>query len=164
MKYFKNCPMCKGSLKWKTPEGVKRLVCPECGWINYLNPIPAVACVVKDESGGVLMVKRAVAPQIGKWSLPSGFMELYEEPEKAVLRELEEETGLKGKIIRLIGVYSQSSKEYGTVLTVGYAVKAIGGQLRAGDDASDAGFKKVPAVSKIPFKSHRNMLIGEGFK
>ncbi|MFC2062307.1 NUDIX hydrolase, partial [Elusimicrobiota bacterium] len=133
MEYFKNCPICKKKLSWKRIEDRKRLKCTGCGWINYLNPLPAVACLAVDKTGAVLMIKRAVGPQIGRWALPSGFIELEETPQEAALRELKEETGLEGKVENLIGVYRQVSNYYGAVLTIGYRIKITGGKLEPGD-------------------------------
>lgn len=158
MKHFKFCPICSTEVEWKNIDGVKRLQCPDCEWIKYLNPLPAAAGVVINEKKKILLVKRAVEPEVGKWSLPAGFIELYETPEEAVLRELEEETGIKGKIESLIGVYAQSSKKYGGVLTVGYLVRRLSGELKHGDDVSDVKFDEIKDLSTIPFESHRKML------
>ncbi len=157
MNPYRFCPHCKSDLKRKEVDGIDRLICPACGWINYLNPIPAVACLVK-EKGRILLVKRGVEPKKGEWSLPAGFMELKETPEDATLRELKEETGLEGKVEELIGVYSQPSENYSTVLTVGYRVVKRAGAIRPGDDADDAGFKKINNPKDLPFTSHRRML------
>lgn len=158
MKEFIYCPMCAAELRRISIEGKNRLSCTTCSWVNYLNPVPVVACLVRNSQGEVLLVKRAVEPGIGKWSLPSGFLELDETPREAALRELEEETGLKGSAVKLIGVYTQCSEMYGTVLTVGYLMEAVSGRLKPGDDASDAKFCRVTDPDEIPFESHRKML------
>ncbi|MGM0441082.1 MAG: NUDIX domain-containing protein [Elusimicrobiota bacterium] len=160
---YKYCPICTSPLEEDYIDGQKRFHCIACGWIDYRNPVPAVACIVKQKNK-FLLVKRGVNPQKGKWSLPAGFMELYEKPEEAVLRELKEETGLEGKVEKLIGVYSQPSKNYGTVLTIGYLVKEITGVLLGGDDVKAAKFSKIEDVKDIPFTSHRKMLIDIGFR
>lgn len=158
MEQFKYCPFCRNTLERKDIEGRKRQICPECGWINYVNPVPAVSCVVRDKNNNILLVKRAVEPQKGKWSLPAGFIEIDESTEGAAKRELKEETGLDGKDFKLIGVYIQSSRKYGKVLTVGYSVGQVNGELRAGGDVDGVKFKRIEDLSGIPFKSHRNML------
>ncbi len=160
---YKYCPLCRTSLEKVKLDNQNRNRCPSCGWINYRNPVPAVACVVK-KGTKYLLVKRAVEPQKGKWSLPAGFMELHEKPEEAVLRELKEETGLKGEVEELIGVYAQPSKSYGTVLTLGYSVKNFTGKLSGGDDVDEAKFFKIDSLRDIPFSSHRKMLIDSGFR
>lgn len=158
MKQFKYCPNCTGLLEPSEIEGRTRLLCTGCGWINYINPVPTTACVVRDTEGKILLVKRAVEPELGKWSIPSGFMEIDETPEDACLRELEEETGLKGKISGLIGVYVEPNETYGAVLTIGYLVEEIGGRLAPGDDASDVRFTAIKDADSLPFESHRKIL------
>ncbi|HWF21696.1 MAG TPA: NUDIX domain-containing protein [Acidimicrobiales bacterium] len=54
--------------------------------------VGAVALV----DGSILLVRRARAPQAGRWSVPGGHVEPGERPEDAVVRELAEETGLSG--------------------------------------------------------------------
>lgn len=163
MKKFRYCPLCRTKLQSADIDGRDRLYCISCGWINYLNPIPAVACIVNDARGRTLLVKRAVEPEKGKWSLPAGFMELDEKPSQAILRELKEETGLTGRIESLIGVYTQSSRVYKSVLTIGFVVERTGGRLKPGDDVSDVDFRTIKNVRKIPFMSHRKMLKEAGF-
>lgn len=77
-----------------------------------------------------------------------------EKPEKAALRELYEETGLKGKIELLLGVTSSNSELYNTILMVGYLVKNFKGILKAGDDAIDAAFFNSDELPEIAFDSH----------
>ncbi|MCP2603878.1 NUDIX hydrolase [Candidatus Aminicenantes bacterium AC-708-M15] len=143
-------------------EKRKRLICPKCGWIKYENPLPSVAALVRNERGEVLLVRRGVEPGKGKWALPSGFIEIEENPEKACLRELKEETGLKGKKIELIGVYSQRSRLYRKVLIIGYEIQA-NGKLIPGSDSVDAKFFSVKNLPRIPFSSHRK-IIKDAFK
>ncbi|MGC1783861.1 MAG: NUDIX hydrolase [Acidobacteriaceae bacterium] len=56
-------------------------------------PIVGVGAIVI-EGGNVLLVRRAREPFLGQWSLPGGAVELGETLERAVVREVEEETGL----------------------------------------------------------------------
>jgi 8-oxo-dGTP diphosphatase len=106
----------------------------------------------------VLLVKRSVEPKKGFWCLPGGFMELDENPEHAALRELAEETGLKGRIDMLLGVSSNPSAQYHTVLMVGYLVKSYSGSLLAGDDAKDVHFFNFNELPDIAFKSHASFI------
>ena len=154
---FKYCPQCGSGLKSKKIDQEKRLVCPKCRWVNYENPLPSSAALVKNKKDEILLVKRGVEPGKGKWALPSGFIEIDETPEKACLRELKEETGLKGEIMRLVGVYSQRSDLYRNVLIIGYEVEASG-NLSPGSDSERAEFFPPDRLPDIPFSSHRKMI------
>lgn len=159
---FKYCPLCGSELEGKKEEGRRRLFCPKCRWVNYENPLPSAAAFVKNRRNEILLVKRGVEPGVGKWALPSGFIEIEETPEKACLRELEEETGLRGEIVRLIGVYSQKSLLYKNVLIIGYEIKAEG-ILSPGSDSLRADFFSPVKLPTIAFSSHREM-IRDGLK
>ena len=58
----------------------------------------------------ILLVKEALGLYEGKWSLPKGHVNLGEDTETAVLRELHEETGTRGYIIGLAAVRSTLNK------------------------------------------------------
>jgi ADP-ribose pyrophosphatase YjhB (NUDIX family) len=148
------CHYCGAELTEKIFEGSLRLFCEQCDEPIYENPIPATCLVVVDNKNRVLLVKRNVEPKQGEWCLPGGFMELGETPEKAALRELKEETGLSGQIDMLLGVSSNPSQQYHTVLIVGYLVKSYTGTLVAGDDADDVAYFHYSELPGIAFESH----------
>jgi ADP-ribose pyrophosphatase YjhB (NUDIX family) len=152
------CLYCGNGLAKKFVEGALRLFCEHCNEPIYENPIPATCLVVVDNRDRVLLVKRSVEPKKGSWCLPGGFMELGESPEKAALRELKEETGLSGRIEMLLGVSSNPSSLYHTVLMVGYLVRHYSGTLIAGDDADDAACFHYAELPEIAFESHERFI------
>ena len=152
------CPYCGTRLTEKICEGSPRLFCEHCDEPIYENPIPASCLVVVDNINRVLLVKRSVEPKKGFWCLPGGFMELGESPEKAALRELKEETGLSGRIEMLLGVSSNPSAQYHTVLMVGYLIRQYTGTLIAGDDADDAVYFHYDELPEIAFESHERFI------
>jgi len=158
MRKKKFCHYCGTELSEKFCEGRLRFFCEHCNGILYENPVPATCLVVVDKQERVLLVKRSVAPKKGLWCLPGGFIELGEAPEQAALRELKEETGLSGKIDMLLGVSSNPSTLYHSVLMVGYMVKTYSGTLIAGDDADDAGYFHYHEMPVIAFESHRSFI------
>lgn len=151
------CPFCGHHLIRKWCEGADRLYCERCSGPIYENPTPAT-CTVVVKNSQVLLVKRNVAPKVGFWCLPGGFMELGERPEQAALRELKEETGLSGNIDRLLGVTSNPSPAYDTVLMLGYLVRQFSGNLEPGDDASAATYYPIHQLPEIAFDSHRHFI------
>ncbi len=162
MDEYRYCPLCSKKLILKVVEGRKRKVCSSCGWVWYNNPLPSVVCFLK-KGNKVLLIKRGVEPGKGKWALPSGFMEQEETPEQACLRELEEETGIKGKIKKLIAVYTEFTTIYGNVLLIVYEVEYVKGELKPGEDAQEAKFFDLRALPEIAFKSHEK-IIREAFR
>jgi ADP-ribose pyrophosphatase YjhB (NUDIX family) len=149
------CHFCGGALTEKTVDGQRRLFCPNCGVPIYENPVPATCLVTVDADERLLLVKRSVEPKKGYWCLPGGFMELRETPEAAGLRELSEETGLAGRIDRLLGVVTNTSTQYDTVLMVGYLVTSFQGAPVPGDDAAAVDWFAYPRLPEIAFESHR---------
>lgn len=105
MNYCSNCG--SKNLKNQIPDGdnLARIICQECGKIHYQNPRVIVGCLpVYDDK--IVICKRAIDPCRGMWNLPAGFMENGERAEDGALRELKEETGLEGQIIKLHCIYS----------------------------------------------------------
>ncbi len=139
-------------------EDRKRLVCPECGWVNYENPLPSVVIFVKNRGNKILLIKRGVEPGKGKWALPSGFIESDESPEETALRELYEETGISGRIKRLIGVYSEPTETYGRVLLIAYEAEFLDGHPKPGSDTVEVGFFSREEMPDIPFASHNAII------
>lgn len=159
---FSICPICGTALTARQIEERPRLACPACGWIRYENPLPCAAALVRNPAGEVLLVKRGVEPGYGNWALPSGFIEIEESPKMACLRELKEETGLDGRILRLIGVYSQESAVYKSVIIIGYEVDVFG-EIQAGSDSLAAEFFPPQNLPEIVFITHRQM-VADGLK
>jgi 8-oxo-dGTP diphosphatase len=154
------CPYCGFQLIEKFYENRDRLFCTRCNGPIYENPVPAACLVVTDKKGHILLVQRSVDPHKGSWCLPGGFIELGESPERAALRELYEETGLTGQIHQLLGVTTNPSQLYESVLLVGFWVTTYTGTLIAGDDASDAAYFPHGNLPEIAFESHLKFIRG----
>jgi len=109
--------------------------------MSYKGPALAVDCVVFDGAGRLLLVRRKHAPFAGQYALPGGFVEKGETVEAAALRELKEETGVEGEIVRLVGVYSDPARDpRGHVVSVAFLVRTEETEALAGDDADAAEF------------------------
>ncbi len=139
-------------------EGKVRPICSFCGWVYYKNPVPAVAVVVLNERGELLLIKRKFEPNIGEWALPSGYMEVYMSPEENALEELAEETGLQGEISHCIGWHYGYSPLYHRILNIGFRIQVTGGILQAGDDALEAKYVPLDSLPPIAFISHRKFI------
>ena len=148
------CSRCGGKLEEKFVDEKKRLVCSLCGRVNYLNPIPATAVTII-ENNKILLVKRAIEPKRGLWSLPAGFIEINESVEQCAVREVKEETNLDVELDGLIGVYSVFDDPRYVCLLVVYKGKIVGGELRPGDDASEAKYFPSDNLPEFAFKVHK---------
>ena len=82
----------------------ERLVCPDCGFIDYQNPkiVVGAVCIWEDK---FLLCRRAIEPAVGKWTFPAGFMELNETVAQGAAREAFEEAGVDVTIKDIIGIY-----------------------------------------------------------
>lgn len=141
-----HCPYCGAGLREKYMEGKDRLYCKACDRVIWRNAEP-VAAVVMRKGDEILFVKRGIEPGKGKWSLPAGFLEYEEQPEKAAARELDEETGLKIEPdqLELIEALNMERFPGQRLLAVIYTVdfEKATGELSAGDDAEDTEFWKI---------------------
>ncbi|MEN8222467.1 MAG: thiamine phosphate synthase, partial [Acidobacteriota bacterium] len=152
------CQECGSKLKKVEADGRERMKCSACNKIAYENPVPATAAVVFNNRGELLLVKRNVEPKNGEWCLPGGFTEVGETPEECCIRELEEETGLRGKIERIILSVPGINPFYRSVIVTGFSIKEYSGDLKAGDDSDDSKFFKLSEMPPVAFKSHREIL------
>jgi len=104
------------------------------------------------QENSVLLVQRKNTPFQGAWALPGGFVEYGETTENAVIREILEETGLRIKILKLIGVYSDPHRDpRGHTVTAAYLINQVGGTLKAGDDARNVKFFKRDELPDLAF-------------
>ena len=100
------------------------------------SPRPTVDVIIRRGSGVVLIRRRY--PPTG-WALPGGFVEIGESLEEAAVREGKEETSLEIILVRQFHTYSDPSRDprRHTITTVFLAEGT--GELKAADDAADAG-------------------------
>lgn len=105
------------------------------------RPIVGVGGVVIHR-GRVLLARRRREPLKGRWSIPGGTVELGEELEQAVRRELREETGLRVEPLEVLAVFDRIQRQGRRVryhfVIVDYACRLEGGRLRPASDATDA--------------------------
>jgi ADP-ribose pyrophosphatase YjhB (NUDIX family) len=89
----------------------------------------------------VLLARRGRPPGHGKWSIPGGLVRLGERIEDAVVREIEEESGLRVRVLGLCGVVERVVREPDAVryhyVIIDYVAQSVGGRLQAGSDAAE---------------------------
>lgn len=148
------CPICGHKLTPREEGGRIRPVCDNCGYVYYHNPVPGVGMVIEMD-GGVVLVQRGHPPHQGEWALPSGFVEADESAEEAAIREALEETGLKIEILELAGVNSFPEGPPVSGIMIFFRARPLGGELRAGDDATQVRVFRPDELPRMPFRTHR---------
>ena len=142
---FVFCPSCGAPLT----DGIRfdrmRRFCRYCGFIYFRDPKVAVIALVEDDDR-VLLVRRAVIPRIGHWSLPGGYMDADERPDEAVVREVQEETGVDVRVLGLHTLHpmlghADSSAGKPTIpkgIVLVYRAAWVAGEPAPSDDVSEA--------------------------
>jgi ADP-ribose pyrophosphatase YjhB (NUDIX family) len=148
-----HCSYCGNKISQREEGDILRDYCVSCETYFYENPLPVVSTIVVVDRE-LLLVKRKHEPHKGEWCLPSGFAEVGESIQSAALRELEEETGVKGKIIDFVCVDSAYSNMYGDLIFVTFEAEWIKGDLNAGDDAEEVRFFPFQKIPPLAFSSN----------
>ncbi|KXK13641.1 MAG: putative ADP-ribose pyrophosphatase [Chloroflexi bacterium OLB15] len=157
MKRLVYCPVCGHELGEREEGGRIRQACSNCGYVHYVNPVPAVGILIEMD-GGIVLIRRNNPPHQGRWALPSGYIESDESAEDAAVREAFEETGLRVELLELAGVNSFPEGPPISGLMVFYRAKPIDGELRGGDDASEAKVFQPEELPLLPFRTHREAI------
>lgn len=167
LKVLKFCPKCGSSVL--KPHSDLSLSCENCGFHFYVNSAAAVAALVVNEEGKLLLTTRAVEPDFGKLDLPGGFIDPGESAEEAVKRELLEELGMKVKSVEYV---TSAPNEYIfsgiSVFTLDMAFRVVPESisgLKAQDDIQDFRFyaKEEVDLDQIPAPSI-NYFVQQFFK
>lgn len=126
-----------GPIDRRIPEGDsrERLVCPDCGFINYENPKVVVGSVAIWD-GRILMCRRAIEPRRGYWTLPAGYLELGETTTEGAVREAWEEAEARIEIDQLLAVYS--IPRIGQVQLM-YRARLVSEAIAAGVESEEVG-------------------------
>ena len=96
------CPRCRAELTHLE----SRVECPACGFVRYANPVPAVAALIVDDAGRLLLGRRAFEPDVGLWDTIGGFLDENEDAVAALHREVLEETGLDVEVGAFVGAFA----------------------------------------------------------
>jgi len=119
------------------PEGDdrERLVCPDCGYIAYENPLIVVGAVATWQDR-ILLCRRAIPPRKGYWTIPAGFLERGESPSEGAVREAWEEARARLSINALLAVYSLSDIYQVQLI---YRAELLSPDVAAGPESAEVG-------------------------
>ena len=143
---MKFCSSCGHAVNLAVPQGDNRPrhVCPHCHTIHYQNP-NIVAGVIAEHDNRILLCKRAIEPQSGKWTLPAGFLENRETVMQGAAREAMEEARAELADMQLFSVISipHISQVY-----MMYRAQLVAGRADAGPESEAVGLY---AENEIPW-------------
>lgn len=153
------CPKCAAKLVDKVVGDKVRRACPACDYIYFTDPKVGVGVLVSQHNK-ILLVKRAMHPERGKWSIPAGFLDYGEDPRATASREVLEETNLEVQIDGLLDVYFNplALEQGGASVFILFQARLIGGHLQAGDDAQDAAFFGPDELPELAFASTQDAI------
>ena len=139
----------------RQPEGDsrQRLVCRDCGFIQYDNPKVVVGSVAR-WGERVLLCRRSINPRKGFWTLPAGYMELSETTLEGARREAREEACAEIEIERLIAVYNIPRLSQVQLI---YAARLVSPDVSAGPESLEVGLFDWAAIpwGELAFPSVR---------
>ena len=127
---------------------------------KVLGVRPSVAAVIFDRRGRILLQQRSDG---GQWGLPGGSVEIGESVATAVVREVLEETGLRVKPRRIVGVYSNPALQVvrypdGNVwhyVTTCFECTVLGGELTTCDETLALGYFASGRLPRTLLRNHR---------
>jgi 8-oxo-dGTP diphosphatase len=115
------------------------------------------------DAHSILLVKRGHEPFKGHWALPGGFLEQGEDPVDCARRELAEETHVTGIPLTQVGAFGRPDRDpRGQVVSIAYCGVLPDhkkSEVRADDDAADAGWFPLSALPPLAF-DHDEIIAG----
>jgi len=151
------CPRCGTALNHEQLYGQLRAVCPNCKWIHFIDPKVAAGVLVI-QSDRVLLVRRAVEPFRGLWTLPAGFVNSGEDPAEAAARECLEETGLSVSVTRVFEIIAGKEHPRGADFVIVYEAEVLSGEMKAEDDADAVDWFDKNNLPSLAFRATQKVL------
>ncbi len=135
---MKFCHQCGSArVEYRVPEGDNRPrhICPDCGYIHYVNPRMVVGCV-PEWGERILLCRRAIEPRLGYWTTPAGFMEIGETLEQAAARETLEEACAQVEVQDMFAVVNVVHAEQVHIM---FRAAMLNEDYAAGDESLEVG-------------------------
>jgi len=156
---FSFCPKCGGALSLQLMGGLERLVCRQCRYVMYENPIVGVAVILQTEERMILLGRRAkTATYPGLWCIPCGYVEYEEDVREAARREFREETGLEVELGPVFTVLSNFHNPETHTVGIWFKAEIVGGCLQPGDDIDMLGWNSLDNPPPLAFPSDYTVL------
>jgi 8-oxo-dGTP diphosphatase len=114
---------------------------------------PASFAIIFNECGELLILQRRDVPV---WTLPGGGIDAGESPEEAVVREVNEETGLDVVVVRKVALYSPVNGV--TAFTHTFECRVVGGDLIESNESNGLRFCSLSLLPRAFFFVHGKFL------
>jgi len=112
----------------------------------------AVAAMIFDEQGRILLFKHTYRKF--EWGIPAGGLEYGEQPDKAIVREFFEETGMQIKVEKLL--LAESSKEDHNISLI-YLCEITSGTFKESNEISEMKYFEVNKLPKM-LSAEKNLI------
>jgi 8-oxo-dGTP diphosphatase len=116
------------------------------------TPLLTVDAVILYNNKDIILIRRKNPPFQGDFALPGGFVDIGETVENACIREAQEETNLKVKITKLIGIFSDPKRDpRGHTVTIAFLCEPVDKRrkLKAQDDAAEVEIVPLIEIPKL---------------
>jgi mutator protein MutT len=157
-----HCPRCGAEIE--PLDGGARVECGNCGFKHYASSKPTASGLVIDDQGRILLARRAIEPDHGKWDLPGGFLREGEEPREALVRELEEETSMRVEPVAFFDVvvdrYGEDDDAQYT-LNLYWTCRVLEGEPTPDDDVAELRWfaaDELPPPEELAFRNNVQVL------
>ncbi len=121
---------------------------------NRFSPAIGVEAVVLNPQGEMLLIRRR---DNGLWALPGGIAEIGQTLPEAALRELWEEAGLRGRVVRLLAVFDgprSGTRAKVHLVHVNFLVECADLSPQPGLEATEARFFSRDALPEAMHAGH----------
>lgn len=149
---FKYCPKC-GSSHFEE-NNFKSKKCQDCNFTYYFNSSAATVAIIQNQNNEILVATRAFEPAKGTFDLPGGFVDMDENGEEAVAREVKEETGMDVTGVRYLFTIPNLYEYSGFVvhtLDLFFLCKVSSLEFHAEDDVAKLEFMKLSDIDPEQF-------------
>jgi ADP-ribose pyrophosphatase YjhB (NUDIX family) len=158
---WKLCPRCGTELE---PHDGSSVECRSCGFRYYASSKPTASGLVLDGDSRILLARRAIEPDRGKWDLPGGFLHEGEGPLEALVRELREETSLEVEPVAFFDVivdrYGDGDDAQHT-LNLYWTCRVVAGEPEPADDVAELRWFAadwLPPTEELAFRNNAEVL------
>jgi 8-oxo-dGTP diphosphatase len=135
--------------------------------VSRRHPQVGVGGVVVWE-GRVLLARRAKPPLQGRWTIPGGTVELGETLHQALVREMEEETGLEVEPLEVLTVFDRIQREGAEVafhhVIVDYLCRRVSGEARAASDALEVAWAAPDELGRFDLTEKALGVVNDAFR